>query len=308
MGVKHKTGNILVALLVSFVLVGLIVTSFLYWQTKNLSKSTPSVEIKKPEGETANWKTYTDKINGFSINYPANWTASKDDSLSVTFSNPQLPFPSPAVGWIEIAENWSLDNEKENSILRMTYVDNRGNVTGYGPIINQGIFDIQDKKIAGIDGKAYKLTTQEGLTNQYFAIANGGKTYKIGYNSDGQDRDKFLKVVSTFKFIDQSSVCELDKDYENTAAKPVTCVCPEGYKLTVISMSWGACPQPEMHDCPASTMRCQPSSKKMTGFVCPANGWVDCMPTIAPEKQNPCSDEAMEWYEENCPNFQGGAQ
>jgi len=40
-------------------------------------------------------------------------------------------------------------------------------------------------------------------------------------------------------------------------------------------------------------------------YVCPANGWVDCMPgpAIKPE----CSAAAMSWYTTNCPNFKGGA-
>ena len=44
-----------------------------------------------------------------------------------------------------------------------------------------------------------------------------------------------------------------------------------------------------------------------TGYTCPANGYVDCMPVLTPEKQATCSAEAMAWYKANCPNFKGGA-
>jgi hypothetical protein len=42
-----------------------------------------------------------------------------------------------------------------------------------------------------------------------------------------------------------------------------------------------------------------------TGFTCPANGYVDCMPGTTPKPE--CSTEAMIWYKANCPNFIGGA-
>jgi len=44
-----------------------------------------------------------------------------------------------------------------------------------------------------------------------------------------------------------------------------------------------------------------------TGYTCPANGYVDCMPVLTLEKQAACSAEAMAWYKANCPNFKGGA-
>ncbi len=42
-----------------------------------------------------------------------------------------------------------------------------------------------------------------------------------------------------------------------------------------------------------------------TTFSCPDNGWVDCMP--GPDIKPECSTEAMMWYKNNCPNFQGAA-
>ncbi len=149
----------------------------------------------------AAWKTYTDSAHNFSIMYPATWSVMIDNDSSIIFSDPQLPVPSPAVGWISIVKNWSLEGEKKNSVLRMTYVDSKGNVTGYGPVINQGIYDIQNTTIAGVDGKAYKFTTQVGLTNQYVAITKGETTYKIGYGLEGQDQEQFSQALSTFKFL-----------------------------------------------------------------------------------------------------------
>lgn len=51
-------------------------------------------------------------------------------------------------------------------------------------------------------------------------------------------------------------VCEIDKEYQNTAVTPIDCQCPQGYKLTTVSMSFGPCPEPKMHDCPATVVKC----------------------------------------------------
>lgn len=41
-------------------------------------------------------------------------------------------------------------------------------------------------------------------------------------------------------------------------------------------------------------------------YACPANGWVNCMPGPDMPREE-CSQDAMDWYEENCPDFQGSA-
>jgi hypothetical protein len=46
---------------------------------------------------------------------------------------------------------------------------------------------------------------------------------------------------------------------------------------------------------------------EVSKFTCPESGWVDCMPILDNERQKACSEEAMVWYKDNCPNFQGGA-
>ncbi len=44
-----------------------------------------------------------------------------------------------------------------------------------------------------------------------------------------------------------------------------------------------------------------------SSYTCPKNGWVDCMP--GPDKDNSmqCSKEAQNWYNMNCPDYQGVA-
>jgi len=42
-------------------------------------------------------------------------------------------------------------------------------------------------------------------------------------------------------------------------------------------------------------------------YICPENGWVNCMPMLTEKGKKNCSSEAIEWYKANCPNFKGAA-
>ncbi len=43
-------------------------------------------------------------------------------------------------------------------------------------------------------------------------------------------------------------------------------------------------------------------------FVCPANGWANCMPILNETGKRNCSGKALEWYKLNCPDFKGLAR
>lgn len=49
-------------------------------------------------------------------------------------------------------------------------------------------------------------------------------------------------------------------------------------------------------------------NQKETKFVCPQNGWENCMPILSEEGKLACSKEAETWYKANCPNFKGLAR
>lgn len=49
------------------------------------------------------------------------------------------------------------------------------------------------------------------------------------------------------------------------------------------------------------------SDKTSTSFICPENGWVNCQPILSEKEQQYCTQEAFDWYEENCPNYEGAA-
>lgn len=44
------------------------------------------------------------------------------------------------------------------------------------------------------------------------------------------------------------------------------------------------------------------------GYTCPENGWVNCMPILTEDGKRRCSQEARDWYKENCPDFRGVAE
>jgi hypothetical protein len=46
-------------------------------------------------------------------------------------------------------------------------------------------------------------------------------------------------------------------------------------------------------------------SSSSESYTCPSNGWASCMPILSEEGEKACSDDAVNWYEQNCPNFEG---
>ncbi len=50
-----------------------------------------------------------------------------------------------------------------------------------------------------------------------------------------------------------------------------------------------------------------PATIKVDSSMCPASGWVDCMPSVDTEKKISCSTQFLKWAKANCPNFQGAA-
>ena len=45
--------------------------------------------------------------------------------------------------------------------------------------------------------------------------------------------------------------------------------------------------------------------KEVVEYTCPTSGWVDCMPRVGAPASKACSSEAVAWYKQNCPNYQG---
>lgn len=97
------------------------------------------------------------------------------------------------------------------------------------------------------------------------------------------------------------------------------CSCPTPIPLTQIGKDgWviyeqgknyasqrpGQC---KLVDCAPCQPLTTPGTSAKTGYTCPSNGWIDCMPQPNEGIRYECTPEAMNWYKSNCPNFKGGA-
>lgn len=49
------------------------------------------------------------------------------------------------------------------------------------------------------------------------------------------------------------------------------------------------------------------STEAISNYVCPQNGWQNCMPILSEEGKKACSEDAMSWYQDNCSDFKGAA-
>jgi hypothetical protein len=98
----------------------------------------------------------------------------------------------------------------------------------------------------------------------------------------------YSQILSTFRFVSQTNPTT-GQFCGGIAGK----ICPEGYTCRLDG------------NYPDAGGSCIQTTKTKTGYTCPVNGWVDCMPGTSPKPE--CSTAAMDWYQANCPDFKGGA-
>lgn len=48
----------------------------------------------------------------------------------------------------------------------------------------------------------------------------------------------------------------------------------------------------------------EPPAPPQEALICPADGYLNCMPIVPPERQNFCSAEYRTWIVNNCPNVE----
>jgi len=122
-----------------------------------------------------------------------------------------------------------------------------------------------------------------------------------------------LVGVGGFYLGKNSSKQNLPQVQVTPTAKPIriTCtleakICPDGSSVGRTGPNCEFAPCPITTPFPTQIIQISPTSNT-THYVCPQNGWIDCMPILTEEKKKACSPEAISWYKENCPNFKGGA-
>lgn len=89
--------------------------------------------------------------------------------------------------------------------------------------------------------------------------------------------------------------CQLSEGSRTQESYPATCITKDGQSFIQ--------PLPDAID---PIKDGSASGQPNQSYTCPSNGWVDCMPSPNTIKRE-CSPAAMNWYKDNCPNFQGGA-
>jgi hypothetical protein len=78
---------------------------------------------------------------------------------------------------------------------------------------------------------------------------------------------------------------------------PSTCIAPNGDRFVQNITN-------EKPETPPAESIIEPSG---SDYSCPKGGYVNCMPMLDEAGKKACSSDAMIWYRENCPDFQGAA-
>lgn len=179
----------LLVVLVFVVLAGIGFFSWNYMQIKKTDINIPFIDSPRPDTailvpaatptvspspiSTADWKTYSDTTNGFSIKYPNNWTISHDVTpyatcpntvntvppVGITLTNPDVFKTAQGGAWEDMNESFRIN------IYNSVSDASCGFTTNYSELLNRNIF---------ID-KATQITVGGvNATKGNFIAGNGG--------------------------------------------------------------------------------------------------------------------------------------
>lgn len=181
----------------------------LYHQIAELSNQIPSPFVSpqptaKAEDPTKNWKTYTNPISDFSVNYPLDYFTYKDPlvDFSVATNAPQggngIKFSAPKDVWLDIQVSKNTTNTSLDAYLAQ---------------LNISPVNITPVTIGGIEGNKFSYTMQvfcagTTCTPEYLyegLVLRNGNIYQIEmYSLDKSALDAnsamFDQILSTFQF------------------------------------------------------------------------------------------------------------
>ncbi|MDO8498477.1 MAG: hypothetical protein Q7S44_01705 [bacterium] len=196
--------------------------------------------------ETANWKTYTNTKYGYSFKY------SPDSNIKEERGRDDIGLPDHALITNRLGEiriPYLAPPDWRNSGVKEINIDGK---TGKKFLVDNSYNAQTPYVVIVIIPNAIKYTKTSTLTFIYIPTS---KNIEKGITKE--ESDYFDKFLSTFNFLDQKQVCEIDKEYLNTAINPMECICPEGSKQTIVSTGWGPCPSGGMKDCPKTVIKCK---------------------------------------------------
>ncbi len=259
------------------------------------------IQPLSPNESVTDWKTYTNTKEGYTFQYPSTWHLDdsqlasanritvEDNALDVDTNGNPLP-----TGIIRVDIDVQRDYTQWNYDRYLTYLDTGGASEGT-ELEPQHIKKIAPMNVAGIDTYIVEGGCCAGGYHGVFLLHNG-RVYSI-YLSEragilsavvNKYGSIFDQVLSTFVFLDTPA----------NSAGPCGGIagkrCPAGFTCQMTAIYPDA-----MGTCITNIPNAD--------YTCPTSGYVDCMPSMDAAKKKTCSQEAMTWYEANCPNFKGGA-
>lgn len=289
--------------LISLVLVALfgISTAYLAYQNRNLQIQIANIRqqasIKpSPTQQNSNMLSYTSTEGGFTFQYPADLLTygsyrsnqsfveiNAIDSLVIKTEILETNHVNPMTWWnTQTTESSGKPVNcfsQDTSPVIKSFYDTNKTIIDFGD--NQVLQLSADKQPVCLEPPNYRI----------LIVSHRGKLIKISFDAAASSE----QILSTFQFTTKPTPSPKRLTPTPTCRPRPGCLD-----------SKPRCLMPETADmCPRATPTPTPYGK--TSYTCPANGWVDCMPKIAPDRSDDCSKEAMAWYKANCENFHGGA-
>ncbi|MCL5411724.1 MAG: hypothetical protein M1150_03215 [Patescibacteria group bacterium] len=179
-----------------------------YYQASITPKSTDNTSVPTSKtstssaspSATANWKTYTNNLYGYSVKYPKDWTY-VENTISTKF------YP-PNIGSFEGSfENNTIDQSK----VPVMGIEVLTRPFSTSPTSNQNqngidlITEYKEMTISGVKGHYYRTNQcAPKCTIRLDLPLNVGKKTLSVYATVDSDMAIFNQILSTFKFTDQS--------------------------------------------------------------------------------------------------------
>ncbi len=236
-----------------FIIIGCIIvfvfataSAFFLGKSQNsLNKSIPQIsQITSPSpipttdlytesspSATANWKTYTNTSNGYELSYPTGWDAievtsptdlnnrqkgeilGKGELQKVNFFNEQVG--SCIIAVLQNPQNYDLEHWGEN--YRVEDASGGNLAKGIG---NASIGGIAAKRFSIFEFYHEDIATAALYKGHVYIFKYSHTRGNPNYNEEQQKAEEIcLRILSTFKFLDQDKSSSDLKDYTNQKYK-----------------------------------------------------------------------------------------
>ena len=197
---EHASTSLKVVLLV-FAVVLVLALGYLVWNQNVTTDTTDSSStvIKKTTttDPTADWETYTDTANGFSLKYPSDWfTSTKDGEGAVIIANFDYDHPAvPSLGHLTTTQTKRVVFVKDNP----SNLSAEAFATSDGEVTSENTLDTKTVKVGAKSAIKYDL--KPGISSvssiTYLALNNS----KIIVFSVLENQVSVDDMIASFKFL-----------------------------------------------------------------------------------------------------------